>query len=109
MKALRTAPLEEPGNRGVADKARRHLIQPWQTVDGIGNDVRTLLARSEGIYVFDENERRLIDGPAGMWCVQIGHRRPEMAKAIADQVMRLDYYSPWYTTAPPAAELARIP
>ena len=75
MKAIRTASSEMPVNDGIADKARRHLVQPWPTVAAIGNEVRTLLTRSEGIYVFDENERRLIDGPAGMWCVQIGHRR----------------------------------
>jgi adenosylmethionine-8-amino-7-oxononanoate aminotransferase len=106
MKALGTAPTEVPGNHGLADKARRHLVQPWPTIGAIGNEVRTMLGRSEGIYVFDENDRRLIDGPAGMWCVQVGHRRPEMARAVAEQIMSLDYYSPWYTTAPPAAELA---
>jgi adenosylmethionine-8-amino-7-oxononanoate aminotransferase len=65
-----------------------------------------MVSRAEGIYVYDEQGRRLIDGPAGMWCVQIGHRRPEMAEAIAAQVMELPYYSPWYTTNGPAAELA---
>lgn len=90
----------------LTEKARRHLIQPWPVLESIGVEARTLLSRAEGIYVYDEHGRRLMDGPAGMWCVQVGYRRPEMAQAIADQVMSLPYYSPWYTTTGPAAELA---
>ncbi len=90
----------------LIDKARHHLIQPWPTLDSLGVEARTLLSGSDGIYVYDEQGRRLIDGPAGMWCVQVGYRRAEMAQAIADQVMSLPYYSPWYTTTGPAAELA---
>ena len=100
------APVE-PRSEALVDKARRHLIQPWPVLDTLGVEARTFLSRSEGIYVFDEHGRRLIDGPAGMWCVQVGHRRPEMAEAIAQQVMSLPYYSPWYTTTGPAAELGR--
>ncbi|MCI0431858.1 MAG: aminotransferase [Rhodospirillales bacterium] len=93
-------------SEALVEKARRHLIQPWPVLDALGVETRTLLSRSEGVYVYDERGRRLLDGPAGMWCVQIGHRRPEMAEAIAEQVMSLPYYSPWYTTTGPAAELA---
>jgi len=103
---LRAKPEAAQAIDGVLDKARRHLIQPWPTVGVLGSDARTLLTRSDGIYVYDERGRALIDGPAGMWCVQIGHRRPEMAAAISRQVMSLPYYSPWYTTTGPAAELA---
>jgi adenosylmethionine-8-amino-7-oxononanoate aminotransferase len=96
----------QAGGDALLDKARRHLIQPWPLVEALGTEGRMLLSRSDGIYVYDEHGRRLIDGPAGMWCVQVGHRRPEMAQAIADQVLSLPYYSPWYTTTGPAAELA---
>src|SRR5262245_30203876 len=104
--AMRAHPAAPPETGSLTEKARRHLIQPWPTVDSVGTAVRTMLTRSEGVYVYDEHGRQLIDGPAGMWCVQIGHRRPEMAAAISRQVMSLPYYSPWYTTTGPAAELA---
>ena len=48
----------------------------------------------------------MIDGPAGMWCVNVGHRRKEIADAISEQLMSLPYVSPWYMTSGPAAELA---
>jgi adenosylmethionine-8-amino-7-oxononanoate aminotransferase len=90
----------------VHEMARRHLLQPWPTMGTVGEEVKPFVDRGEGIYIWDEQGRRLIDGPAGMWCVQIGHRRAEMADAIARQVMELPYYSPWYTSNGPAARLA---
>jgi len=90
----------------VEADARGHLIQPWQGMAGLGKDVRTVLGHSEGIYIYDGHGKRLIDGPGGMWCVQIGYGRREMAEAIADQVVNLAYNSPWGSTSVPAAQLA---
>src|SRR3546814_5777685 len=63
----------------------------------LGQADRTISTRAEGIYVWDEAGRRLIDGPGGMWCAQIGYGRRDMAEAIAEQVMKLSYHSPWNT------------
>lgn len=98
-----TAGLNTPD---IATMARRHLIQPWPSTDEIGDDLRTIMTAADGIYVYDEAGNRLIDGPAGMWCVNIGHRRREMADAIAEQITSLTYCSPWYSTSGPAALLA---
>lgn len=58
------------------------------------------------VSIRDSDGNQLLDGPAGMWCVNIGHRRQEMADAIAEQTMALSYVSPWSLTSSPAAELA---
>ena len=86
--------------------ARRHLLSPAEEMAKLGEESRPLLAYGEGIYVVDTRGRRLIDGPAGMWCTQVGYARQEIADAIAAQAMKLSYNSPWYTTNSPAAELA---
>ena len=62
---------------------------------------------ADSIYLWDSDGKRFIDGPGGMWCVQIGYGRKDMADAIAEQVMRLPYTSPWSSTSEPAAILAR--
>ena len=72
-----------------------------------GEADRTISARAEGIYVYDPAGKRLIDGPGGMWCSQIGYGRREMAEAIAEQVMQLSYHSPWNTASEPSAILAK--
>lgn len=86
--------------------AKRHLFVPAANMEKIGVETLPRLERSGGIYVYDENGRRLMDGPAGMWCTQIGYQRQEMAEAIAAQTMALSYNSPWYTTNSPAVELS---
>lgn len=86
--------------------ARDHLLQPSEEMAKLGQGARPLLTHGEGIHVFTATGKRLIDGPAGMWCTQIGYARPEIAQAIAAQAMTLSYNSPWYTVNSPAAELA---
>ena len=86
--------------------AERHLIQPWPKAGAIGDEARGLIASGDGVYVTDEAGARLIDGPAGMWCVNVGHRRKELAEAMFEQAMALSYNSPWYTMSEPSALLA---
>ncbi|MGA2551650.1 MAG: aminotransferase [Burkholderiaceae bacterium] len=84
-------------------------FHPWEYLPDAGRANRAIAHRAEGIYVYDELGQRLIDGPGGMWCVQIGYGRREMADAIAQQVMDLPYMNPFsLTSAPPAALAARL-
>lgn len=86
---------------------RTHNLHPWT---GIRDWRKTDLLRvntAEGIHIWDSNGKRHIDGPGGMWCVQIGYGRAEMAEAIAAQAMSMPYASPWSFTTEPAALLAR--
>jgi adenosylmethionine-8-amino-7-oxononanoate aminotransferase len=91
---------------GIEAIAEKHLVQPWPVSGSIGAEARGLIESGDGIYVTDRAGRRLIDGPAGMWCVNVGHRRQELAQVLYDQAMALSYNSPWYTTNAPSAQLA---
>ena len=84
-----------------------NFVHPWESMKKIGTNSRTFAETADGIYLYDENGQKLIDGPGGMWCVQIGYGRKEMAKAISDQVHKMPYYSPWNMSASPSALLAR--
>ena len=86
---------------------RRHLMHPFADLHFMESSERTVIARAEGNYVYDESGRRYLDGLGGMWCSNIGHGRPEMARVIAEQIRTLDYYSPFDDLCnPPMAELA---
>ena len=88
-------------------KQRDNLfIHPWDDIVRLGGNQRTLLSKGEGVYVYDSEGNRLLDAPAGMWCVNIGHGREEMAQAVYDQIMALTYVSPWSMTTGPAAQFA---
>ena len=82
------------------------FIHPWDDIAKLGENQRTVLERGEGVYVYDSDGKRLLDGPAGMWCVNIGHGREEMAKVVYDQIMQLPYASPWSLTTGPAAQFS---
>ena len=81
-------------------------IHPWEEIARLGEQKRTVITHGEGVYVTDSDGNRLLDGPAGMWCVNIGHGRREIADAIAEQALRLSFFSPWSLSNAPAAELA---
>jgi len=84
----------------------RFVVHPWEYLWETDEVQRTIITRGEGIYVYDSDDNRLIDGPGGMWCVNVGHGRREIAEAIATQASTLAYYSPWALGSVPAAQLA---
>ncbi len=81
-------------------------MHPWEYMASAGQADRTVITQADGIYVQDDTGARMIDGPAGMWCTQIGYGRKEMADAIAEQVIKLTYINPFSLSAGPPAQLA---
>lgn len=104
MAAIRQA--NDDTAEGAVAAAERHLVQPWPVAGSIGAEARTLIGEGDGIYITDGDGKRLIDGPAGMWCTNVGHRRKELAEVMYEQAMALSYNTPWYTMNEPSAVLA---
>jgi beta-alanine--pyruvate transaminase len=65
-----------------------------------------LLARAKDMHFWTPEGRQILDGIAGLWCVNAGHARPKIVKAIADQAAELDYAPPFNMAHPKAFELA---
>jgi beta-alanine--pyruvate transaminase len=65
-----------------------------------------LLARAEGMHYWTVDGRRILDGTAGLWCVNAGHGRPEIATAVHEQLQTMDYAPPFQMGHPLAFELA---
>jgi beta-alanine--pyruvate transaminase len=65
-----------------------------------------LLAKSSGMHYWDENGRLILDAVAGLWCVNAGHARPKIVKAIQEQAQELDFAPPFQMAHPKAFELA---
>ena len=89
----------------LPEKDRRHIIHPWSD---LGSDAESMVIESgKGIHVFDSAGNRYLDAISGMWCVNLGYGNEEMAKAIADQCVRLAYYTPFGAmTNGPSTQLA---
>src|SRR5262245_53589142 len=84
-----------------------HLIHPFTDHADLHAHGTHVIERAEGCYVTDEAGRRLLDGLAGLWCVNVGHGRAEIAAAVHAQMMAVAYYPSFFnTTTTPTIQLA---
>ena len=65
-----------------------------------------LLTRAQGMHYWDDRGRQILDGVAGLWCVNAGHARPRIVQAIAQQAAEMDFAPPFQMAHPKAFELA---
>jgi beta-alanine--pyruvate transaminase len=65
-----------------------------------------LLARAEGMHYWTPDGRKILDGFAGLWCVNAGHSRKEIADAVHQQLSTMEYAPPFQMGHPIAFELA---
>jgi len=65
-----------------------------------------LLSRAAGMHYWDDSGRPVLDGVAGLWCVNAGHARPRIVQAIQQQAAEMDFCPPFQMAHPKAFELA---
>ncbi len=66
-----------------------------------------LIVSGDGCWVVDENGRKLFDGLAGLWCVNVGYNRQEIVEAVYTQMKELAFYPSFFnTTTKPTIQLA---
>ena len=65
-----------------------------------------MLAKAKGVHYWTPEGRKIIDGTAGLWCVNAGHGREEIKAAIARQLDEMDYAPSFQMGHPKAFELA---
>ncbi len=98
--------MHKPDANSAWAKDRAHVLHPYTDFSSFHDEGSQVIDRASGMHVTDADGRRLLDGIAGLWCVNIGHGRREMAEAISAQVMQMQYYNPFgHSTNVPAAEL----
>ncbi len=98
--ASTAAPLEEID-------ARFHL-HPFTNHDDMHAQGTHIIVSAEGVYVTDSHGRKLLDGLAGLWCVNVGYGRTEIIDAITTQLRQVCFYPSFFnTTTEPAIRLAQ--
>jgi adenosylmethionine-8-amino-7-oxononanoate aminotransferase len=65
-----------------------------------------VIVRGEGVYIYDDQGKRYLDGLAGLFVSQLGHGRTDLAEAAAAQASKLAFMPLWSYAHPPAIELA---
>jgi putrescine aminotransferase len=95
-----------PSNLAAIDAA--HHLHPFSDMKKLNAEGTRIIERGEGVHIFDSNGKKYLDGFAGLWCVNIGYGRREIADAVARQMNELAYYNTFFgTTSPPTTLLAQ--
>ncbi len=85
-----------------------HHLHPFSDMKKLNADGTRIIQRGEGVHIFDNNGKKYLDGFAGLWCVNIGYGRKEIADAVVKQMNELPYYNTFFgTTSPPTTLLAQ--
>ncbi|MDY7115920.1 aspartate aminotransferase family protein [Halomonas sp. SSL-5] len=86
---------------------RAHHLHPFTDFKALGEEGSRIIERGEGVYIIDSEGNRILDGMAGLWCVNLGYGREELVEAATAQMRELPYYNNFFkTTHPPAVRLA---
>jgi len=83
-----------------------HLWLHFSRLSASNSDDLVAIERGEGAYVYDTKGNRYLDGLAGLFVVQAGHGRRELAEVAAAQMEQLAYFPLWGFTHPRAEELS---
>ena len=84
-----------------------HFLHPFTDFKDLSSRGSRVITRAEDIYVWDSEGNKILDAMSGLWCVNAGYGRREMADAAARQMMELPYYNAFFqTTNVPATRLA---
>ena len=95
-------PTEELQKRDAA-----HHLHPFTAQHDLANKGSRIITSAQGVYVYDSNGEELLDAMAGLWCVNIGYGREELAQAAERQMRELPYYNTFFqTTHIPAIDLS---
>lgn len=86
-----------------------HYLHPFTDYAELAREGGSrIVTHGDGVHIHDSAGNALLDGMAGLWCVNVGYGRPELARAAYDQLMALSYYNAFFKTAAPSAiELAK--
>ncbi len=76
-----------------------HHMHPFTANGDLGKKGARIIVRAEGVRLTDSDGEELIDGMAGLWCVNIGYGRTELAEAAARQMRELPYYNTFFQTS----------
>lgn len=93
--------------RDWQDRDHRHFLHPFTDHKDLGNKGTRIITQAKGVYIQDSEGQKILDGMAGLWCVNLGYGRQDLIDAATRQMQELPYYNSFFQTAhPPAIELS---
>ncbi len=101
------AAMEKRSREAWQELDRGHHLHPFTDHKDLHAKRSRIITRAEGVYVFEADGHRILDGMSGLWCVNAGYGRQEIVDAATAQMQELPYYNNFFQCAhPPSIELA---
>jgi putrescine aminotransferase len=89
--------------------SREHHLAPYSDYKQLAEEGPRIITTAEGVYLWDSEGNKILDGMAGLWCMAVGYGRKELADAAYKQMQELPFYNTFFMTAhPPVLELAKV-
>ncbi len=96
-----------PPTHVLQEKDAAHHLHPFTDTKSLNAKGTRVITRAEGVYLWDSEGHKILDGMAGLWCVNVGYGRTEIIEAVHRQMQQLPYYNTFFQTShPPAIALA---
>lgn len=87
----------------------RHHLHPFTNHPELRAAGPRVITHASGIYIYDSEGNKLLDGMSGLWCVQLGYSNEALVKAGTEALQKLPYYNSFFqTTHPYVAELSEL-
>jgi adenosylmethionine-8-amino-7-oxononanoate aminotransferase len=96
--AAEWTPLQQAG--------RDHLWMHFSRMAPFQEKPMRVIDHASGVYLYDERGQKILDGLSGLFVVQVGHGREELANAAAEQAKKLAYFPAWGIATEPVIELS---
>ncbi|MGN6668168.1 MAG: aspartate aminotransferase family protein [Trinickia sp.] len=107
--AKTNAELPSPSTTDYRALDAAHHLHPFSDMGALNRAGSRVIVKAEGVYLWDSDGNRIIDGMAGLWCVNVGYGRKELADAAYRQLRALPYYNTFFkTTHPPVIALSAL-
>lgn len=101
------AAIEKRTRKELQEMDKSHHLHPFTNHKELHEQRSRIISRAEGVYIYDADGKRILDGMSGLWCVNAGYGRQEIIDAAAAQMQELPYYNSFFQCShPPAIELA---
>jgi putrescine aminotransferase len=99
--------MNKPITEDLRARDAAHHFHPFSDPKQLPKDGVRIMTEAKGVMLWDSDGNRYIDGMSSLWNVNIGHGRKEIAKAVADQFEKIEFFNLFYKTSNiPAIELA---
>lgn len=103
------AAIEKRSRAEWQELDRDHYLHPFTDHKDLGQKKSRIITRADGVYIYDADGNKILDGMSGLWCVNAGYGRDELVEAARQQLQELPYYNSFFQCAhPPSIELSRL-